>query len=152
MGRYVMHRVNDLTSFILSSAPSSLGTNKHPKLKIKINRSGVAKSRASKIDAAWKKHSTDELYLFRGLQKRHQPAEIWIRARLLSALCQTQTHIEHSGCSGIFTNQTQKLVLFWRLPAQYVNSNYFLNISTDYLTHWHVFSVSLHVATHAAIQ
>lgn len=29
-----------------------------------------------KIDAAWKKHSTDELHLFRGLQERHQPAEI----------------------------------------------------------------------------
>lgn len=52
-----------------------------------------------------KNHSTDELYLFRGLQERHQPAEIWIRARLLSALCQTQTHIEHSGCSGIFTTR-----------------------------------------------
>lgn len=97
---------NDLTSFILSSAPSSLGTNKYPKLKTKINRRGSGKVMGLKIDAVWKKHSTDELYLFRGLQERHQPAEIWIRAQcLLSALCQTQTHIEHSGCSGIFTTR-----------------------------------------------
>lgn len=49
MGRYMIHRVNNLTSFILSSALSSLGTNKYPKLKIKINRRGVAKSWASKL-------------------------------------------------------------------------------------------------------
>lgn len=72
-----MHRVNNLTSFILSSAPSSPGTNKYPKLKIKINRRGVAKSWASKLmQYGKKKNSTDELYLFRGLQERHQPAEI----------------------------------------------------------------------------
>lgn len=50
-----MHRVNNLTSFILSSAPSSPGTNKYPKLKIKINRKGGGKVMGLKIDAVWKK-------------------------------------------------------------------------------------------------
>lgn len=49
MGTYVMRRVNELLGFVLSFAPSSLGTNKHPKLKIKINRREEAVSWDSKL-------------------------------------------------------------------------------------------------------
>lgn len=77
MGRYVLCRVNELTGFVLSFAPSSLRTNMYPKLK-KINRREVAKPRDSKLIQTEKKTPsfTDELYLFRGLQERQQPAEI----------------------------------------------------------------------------
>lgn len=49
MGRYVTCRANELMGFVLSFVPSSLGTNKYPKLKIKINRTGVTKSWDSKL-------------------------------------------------------------------------------------------------------
>ena len=49
MGRYVMRTANELTGFIMSFAPSSLGTSNYPKLKIKINRRGVAKSWDSEL-------------------------------------------------------------------------------------------------------
>lgn len=44
-----MRRVNELMGFILSFALSSVGTNKYPKLKTKINRRGMAKSWDSKL-------------------------------------------------------------------------------------------------------
>lgn len=65
-------------------------------------------------------------------------------------LCVRHTHIAQR-LLYLLQNQPQELALFW-MPAQYVSSNYFLNISADYLTHWHICSVSAHVAMHLAIQ